>query len=205
MKKIYLLLFFVPFVTFGAVLPNPNTANETGHITVTIPDTALTIFSCPQDGFNAIINVSYNDSPVSFNPQNDGNLYAPCNTHYAVYNELTTNGGCQIDYTSCLSDTGLLQMYSISFVNAVGGGVLFSTPTVQNTAQLVAEVGSVSNDTFKSALPYMLIFMGVPLAFYIIKKLLFITKLDDLKTRLINEKADRVIAESEKLTKSRSK
>jgi predicted RND superfamily exporter protein len=40
------------------------------------------------------------------------------------------------------------------------------------TAGLLANVGSISTDVFTSAVPYLLVAIGIPLAFYIIKRLI---------------------------------
>jgi len=47
--------------------------------------------------------------------------------------------------------------------------MLFEATT---TSDLLASVGSVSTDVFTSALPYLLVAAGIPLAFYVIKKLI---------------------------------
>jgi len=47
--------------------------------------------------------------------------------------------------------------------------MLFSTTT---TSALLASVGEVSTATFTAILPYLYIAIGIPLAFYIGKKLL---------------------------------
>lgn len=47
--------------------------------------------------------------------------------------------------------------------------MLFDSTT---TSELLASVGSVSTDVFTSATPYLLVAAGIPLAFYIIKKLI---------------------------------
>jgi hypothetical protein len=41
-----------------------------------------------------------------------------------------------------------------------------------STNDLLAAVGAVSTDVFDSAWPYLLIAAGIPLAFYIVKKLI---------------------------------
>lgn len=47
--------------------------------------------------------------------------------------------------------------------------MLFEATT---TSELMAAVGGVSTEVFTSALPYLLVAAGIPLAFYIIKKLI---------------------------------
>jgi len=47
--------------------------------------------------------------------------------------------------------------------------MLFSTTTV---SALLASVGEVSGDTFSAVLPYLYVAIGIPLAFYIIKKII---------------------------------
>lgn len=47
--------------------------------------------------------------------------------------------------------------------------MLFEATT---TGALMASVGAVSTDVFTSAVPYLLVAVGIPLAFYIIKKLI---------------------------------
>jgi hypothetical protein len=47
--------------------------------------------------------------------------------------------------------------------------MLFATTT---TADLLASVGEVSTDTFTAVLPYLYIAVGIPLAFYIVKKII---------------------------------
>jgi hypothetical protein len=47
--------------------------------------------------------------------------------------------------------------------------MLFEATT---TGALMASVGTVSTDVFTSAVPYLLVAVGIPLAFYIIKKLI---------------------------------
>lgn len=47
--------------------------------------------------------------------------------------------------------------------------MLFASTT---TAGLLAAVGDVSTDVFTSALPYLYVAVGIPLAFYIIKRLI---------------------------------
>jgi hypothetical protein len=47
--------------------------------------------------------------------------------------------------------------------------MLFEATT---TGALLASVGTVSTDVFTSAVPYLLVAVGIPLAFYIIKKLI---------------------------------
>lgn len=49
--------------------------------------------------------------------------------------------------------------------------MLFASTTV---AALTAAVGEVSGDTFTSILPYMYVAIGIPLAFYIVKKIIAI-------------------------------
>jgi len=44
--------------------------------------------------------------------------------------------------------------------------------TGTTTEALLASVGGVSTSVFDSALPYLLVAVGIPLAFYIIKKLI---------------------------------
>jgi hypothetical protein len=44
--------------------------------------------------------------------------------------------------------------------------------TGTTTGALLASVGAVSTDVFDSALPYLLVAVGIPLAFYIVKKLI---------------------------------
>lgn len=44
--------------------------------------------------------------------------------------------------------------------------------TATTSGALLASVGEVSTDVFTSALPYLLVAAGIPLAFYIIKKLI---------------------------------
>jgi hypothetical protein len=47
--------------------------------------------------------------------------------------------------------------------------MLFSTTT---TSGLLAAVGEVSSDTFTAVLPYLYVAIGIPLAFYIVKKII---------------------------------
>ena len=47
--------------------------------------------------------------------------------------------------------------------------MLFATTTV---SALLASVGEVSSPTFESVLPYVYVAVGIPLAFYIVKKLI---------------------------------
>lgn len=47
--------------------------------------------------------------------------------------------------------------------------MLFATTTV---ALLTAAVGEISGSTFTSILPYMYVAIGIPLAFYIVKKII---------------------------------
>lgn len=47
--------------------------------------------------------------------------------------------------------------------------MLFSATT---TGGLLASVGAVSTDVFGSALPWVLVAVGIPLAFYVIKRLI---------------------------------
>lgn len=47
--------------------------------------------------------------------------------------------------------------------------MLFATTTAD---ALLASVGSVSTDVYTSALPYVFVAAGIPLAFYIVKKLI---------------------------------
>lgn len=47
--------------------------------------------------------------------------------------------------------------------------MLFSTTT---TSDLMAAVGTVSSSTFTSILPYLYVAVGIPLAFYIVKKII---------------------------------
>jgi len=47
--------------------------------------------------------------------------------------------------------------------------MLFSATT---TGSLLASVGEVSSQVFDNVLPYLLIAAGIPLAFYIVKKLI---------------------------------
>lgn len=44
--------------------------------------------------------------------------------------------------------------------------------TATTTAGLLASVGEVSSPVFASVLPYLFVAVGIPLAFYIIKKLI---------------------------------
>jgi hypothetical protein len=44
--------------------------------------------------------------------------------------------------------------------------------TSTSTADLLAAVGAVSSPVFDNAFPYLLIAVGIPLAFYIVKKLI---------------------------------
>ena len=44
--------------------------------------------------------------------------------------------------------------------------------TATSTAGLLAAVGTVSTDVFDSVWPYLLIGAGIPLAFYIVKRLI---------------------------------
>ena len=47
--------------------------------------------------------------------------------------------------------------------------MLFGTTT---TASLLAAVGEVSTSTFSAVLPYLYIAVGIPLAFYIVRKII---------------------------------
>jgi hypothetical protein len=47
--------------------------------------------------------------------------------------------------------------------------MLFTSTT---TAGLLAAVGEVSAPVFENVLPYLLVAIGIPLAFYIVKKLI---------------------------------
>jgi hypothetical protein len=47
--------------------------------------------------------------------------------------------------------------------------MLFAATT---TSDLLASVGAVSTDVFNAATPYLLVAAGIPLAFYLIKKLI---------------------------------
>jgi hypothetical protein len=47
--------------------------------------------------------------------------------------------------------------------------MLFSTTT---TSDLLAAIGDVSGDTFTAVLPYLYVAVGIPLAFYIVKKII---------------------------------
>jgi len=47
--------------------------------------------------------------------------------------------------------------------------MLFTSTT---TAGLLAAVGQVSSPVFDNALPYLLVAAGIPLAFYIVRKLI---------------------------------
>jgi len=47
--------------------------------------------------------------------------------------------------------------------------MLFEATT---TSALLASVGAVSTDVFTSVLPYLLVAVGIPLAFYIVKRLI---------------------------------
>jgi hypothetical protein len=47
--------------------------------------------------------------------------------------------------------------------------MLFATTT---TSALLAAVGDISSSTFASVLPFLYVAAGIPLAFYIVKKLI---------------------------------
>lgn len=47
--------------------------------------------------------------------------------------------------------------------------MLFASTTV---GDLLASVGSVSSDVFTNILPYLYVAVGIPLAFYIVKKII---------------------------------
>ena len=49
--------------------------------------------------------------------------------------------------------------------------MLFATTTVSN---LLASIGEVSTETFSAVAPYLYIAIGLPLAFYIVKKIVAI-------------------------------
>lgn len=47
--------------------------------------------------------------------------------------------------------------------------MLFATTT---TSGLLAAVGEVSSDTFTAILPYLYVAIGIPLAFFIVRKII---------------------------------
>lgn len=49
--------------------------------------------------------------------------------------------------------------------------MLFATTSV---ASVLASLGEVSQDTFTGVLPYLYVAIGIPLAFYIVKKIVSI-------------------------------
>lgn len=65
----------------------------------------------------------------------------------------------------------------------IGGGGIISTDT---TSSVFSQFGEVTTDTFGGVLPYMLLFMGVYIAFYIIKSIIKL---------FVNKKTGRVLKE----------
>ncbi len=76
-----------------------------------------------------------------------------------------------------LNDVGYVGSVTLTVGEQVTSGSLFhfTSPTTgeisNNPSDLLASVGTVSSDTFKSSLPYVLVFMGVSIAFYILSSL----------------------------------
>ena len=108
--------------------------------------------------------------------------------------EVTGNGvgsgyTCDVDYYGKLSYQECLDsewFVSLTFFDVIytpqlsaggGGGSIFhfNSPTTNepsdNPTDLLASVGTVTNDVFGSALPYMLLVIGVGVTFYILQNL----------------------------------
>jgi hypothetical protein len=102
------------------------------------------------------------------------------NYHILVLDIIAIDPNCYTSYDLCLltssvvADLGVYSFYN-SLSPVVSGLFSFKNPDTNlpsnNPIDLLASVGIVSTDTFESALPYMLVFIGIPLAFYIIQAL----------------------------------
>jgi uncharacterized membrane protein len=93
--------------------------------------------------------------------------------------------------------TGYINEVTFTYLNtpAPTSGSLFhfTSPTTgeisNNPSDLMANVGTVSTDVFSSSLPYMLVFIGVPLAFYVIQSLKkTVVPKETKKDRIIRDK-----------------
>jgi hypothetical protein len=62
-----------------------------------------------------------------------------------------------------------LKLLKVGFYQNKNKKMLFTGTT---TTALLASVGAVSSSVFDNALPYALVAIGIPLAFYIIKRLI---------------------------------
>jgi len=126
-------------------------------------ETFLTYSSCPQT-----VNASdfgINDVGIAYIIECDSSL-SP------VFCDFT---GMSIG--DARSDSGYISEIQIQFITPptqAGGLFPFKKENGEysnSATDLVAGVGIVSTDTFNGALPYMLLFIGVPLSFFIIQSL----------------------------------
>lgn len=100
-------------------------------------------------------------------------------TIVACNNEIDINNTCDgsTDITYWRNSAGFEGEVTFTILEkAIAGGFFhFTSPTTgeisNSPSDLMANVGTVSTDTFKSSLPYVLVFMGVSIAFYILSSL----------------------------------
>lgn len=163
------MVLFMPFVAFGYVNGDLSVSIPIvigGNITVTY--TNINSGSEPFIIFNNDGNPTMSgNSTATYNLDNDLGIQTTGTIHIAIVDDNTTNGNCQVSYSECLSDTGLLAMFSYNVVNP-NTGSLFGGGS---TTELLSNIGSISTDTVNTAYPYLILFIGIPLTFYIIQQL----------------------------------
>lgn len=110
--------------------------------------------------------------------------------------EETCNTGT---YSACIASAGHtgLQDIAISYGATTGG---WFVPDMSNTA---AALGGAVTSTTGSIWPIILIFLGVPFAFYVIAKILEMMRKQDDEDKKLYARADATMRETEKLLRNR--
>lgn len=102
-----------------------------------------------------------------------------------------------IPFSQLSSESGVIHVYTL--IGAAGNWFLPS----DILSNLASPVGAAISTTTGGLWPIILIFMGVPFAFYVIKKILDMLKMEHDKDARINALADATMRETEKLLRNR--
>jgi hypothetical protein len=120
--------------------------------------------------------------------------------HVVEASDIGTDYGICNEYISCIEspyfiDETTITITDIQTPTVTGSLFHFTNPITNepstNPVDLVASVGTVSTNTFDSAFPYMLVFIGVPLSFFIMQKLRDLIMFEGAKRREKLEKQNK--------------
>lgn len=192
-----LLIFnFAPAITYASDF-NVTPSYLTRDLCVNVGNTdyVITVFVGIEEGNDQFFISCVENNTIAYDWLNGANIdiYPILPVSYRFF-EVPFGSECDNaigttpeNYLTCQNDITLVNSGILTISQyGVGGLFHFTNPDTNapsdSPTDLLASVGIVSTDTFASALPYMLLFIGVPLAFYILQSLKKVVPKDEKKT-----------------------